>query len=79
MLATAHSKEEVLEVLRQDIYTREGVWDLERVQVIPVRQPSFLVGGTVWEGEGGSLGRGGKEGEGGKEKANVLIFSSKAP
>jgi len=56
MLATAHSKEEVLEVLRQDIYTREGVWDLERVQVIPVRQPSFFVGGDCIGGGRGLVG-----------------------
>lgn len=36
MLATAGSREEVLEVLKRDIYTREGVWDVEKVEIIPV-------------------------------------------
>lgn len=36
MLATAGSRDEVLEVLQRDIYAREGVWDLEKVEIIPV-------------------------------------------
>lgn len=69
MLATAHSKEEVLEVLRQDIYTREGVWDLERVQVIPVRQPSFFVGGGLYgRGKGARWVEGEERGRGKRRK-----------
>lgn len=46
MLATASSKEEVLEVLRRDIYTREGVWDLEKVEIIPVSANGGTEGGA---------------------------------
>ena len=35
-LAVGETKEEVVEELRRDIYWRAGVWDLERVEVIPV-------------------------------------------
>ena len=31
VVAWASSKEEVLEILKGDIYAREGVWDLEKV------------------------------------------------
>jgi hypothetical protein len=37
MIAVADTKEEVLEKLRNDIYAREGVWDLEKVQIWPFR------------------------------------------
>lgn len=31
VVAWASSKEEVLEILKKDIYATEGVWDLEKV------------------------------------------------
>jgi hypothetical protein len=31
MVASASSREEVLEILKNDIYTKSGVWDLEKV------------------------------------------------
>lgn len=33
MLAVAESKEEVLEVLKKDIYCTSGVWDWGKVQI----------------------------------------------
>ncbi|KAE8452991.1 hypothetical protein EG329_012178 [Mollisiaceae sp. DMI_Dod_QoI] len=37
VVAWASSKEEVMEILRGDIYAREGVWDLEKVQIYPFK------------------------------------------
>lgn len=34
--AVAESAEEVREVLSRDIYAQSGVWDLERMEIIPV-------------------------------------------
>ena len=43
MIAKAASKDELLQVLKDDIYTRSGVWDLDKVQILPVSAiPSFL-------------------------------------
>lgn len=42
MIAKAESKEDVLKVLRDDIYTKAGVWDLERAQILPVS--GFFIG-----------------------------------
>lgn len=39
MLAQAESKEAVLEALKEDTYSKSGVWDWEKVQIHPV---SFL-------------------------------------
>ncbi|MCJ1468312.1 hypothetical protein MMC07_006940 [Pseudocyphellaria aurata] len=36
MLALAESKEAVLEVLKEDVYCKSGVWDWEKVQIHPV-------------------------------------------
>lgn len=36
MLALAESKEEVLEALKKDIYSKSGVWDWNKVQIHPV-------------------------------------------
>lgn len=36
MLAQAESKEAVLEVLKEDIYYKSGVWDWEKIQIYPV-------------------------------------------
>jgi hypothetical protein len=40
MLASADSKEEVLEQLKKDVYASD-VWDLEKVEVIPVRTDRY--------------------------------------
>lgn len=32
----AESKEEVIELMKKDIYTVSGVWDVENAQIIPV-------------------------------------------
>lgn len=36
LLASAASETEVRKQLEEDIYAKEGVWDLEKVQIIPV-------------------------------------------
>lgn len=36
LMVVAESKEEVMELIRKDIYSTSGVWDLENCQVIPV-------------------------------------------
>ncbi|BFZ64628.1 hypothetical protein YB2330_005778 [Saitoella coloradoensis] len=33
----AETKEEVLEIVKKDIYAREGVWDVSKIQVFPVK------------------------------------------
>lgn len=66
MLATAGSRDEVLEVLQRDVYAREGVWDLEKVEIIPVSQPAF-VESVAERGEGRGRGRM-SWGEGGQER-----------
>ncbi|KAH7140651.1 hypothetical protein EDB81DRAFT_948448 [Dactylonectria macrodidyma] len=35
IIARANSVEEVLEVLKQDIYYRSGVWDFDKIQIHP--------------------------------------------
>jgi uncharacterized protein len=37
MLAYAETKEEVLEKLKADIYSKEEVWDWSKVQIWPFR------------------------------------------
>jgi uncharacterized protein YciI len=37
MLLMAESEEQARELLKNDIYVRSGVWDLEKAQIIPVR------------------------------------------
>lgn len=36
MMVVAESAEKALELLKKDIYTVSGVWDLENAQIIPV-------------------------------------------
>ncbi len=36
MLAMAESKEEVLQALKEDIYSKSGVWDWDKFQIYPV-------------------------------------------
>jgi uncharacterized protein len=33
LIAVADTKQEVLDRIRLDVYTKEGVWDLEKVQI----------------------------------------------
>lgn len=51
MLATAESREEVLEELKRDVYFKEGVWDRDRVEIMPVSL-SVLFGGKLGMGGG---------------------------
>jgi hypothetical protein len=37
MLIGARTKEEVLERVKEDVYVNEGVWDVQKVQIIPFR------------------------------------------
>lgn len=43
IIYAAESVDEVWEVIRSDAYTAHGVWDLDKVQVIPVCQPIALL------------------------------------
>jgi uncharacterized protein YciI len=36
-LIGAKTKEEVMERMKQDVYVKDGVWDLEKVQIIPFK------------------------------------------
>lgn len=38
IIARAPSAEDVLKVLRQDVYYRTGVWDWDKLQIYPVRK-----------------------------------------
>ncbi|RDL37813.1 Uncharacterized protein BP5553_05246 [Venustampulla echinocandica] len=37
MIASASSKEEVMEALKKDIYAQSGVWDLNKIQIYPFK------------------------------------------
>ncbi|KAF9887894.1 hypothetical protein FE257_009554 [Aspergillus nanangensis] len=37
MMIVAESKEAALELIRGDIYTKSGVWDVENAQIIPFK------------------------------------------
>lgn len=37
LIAYAETKEEVIEILKKDIYTTSGVWDLSKMQIWPFR------------------------------------------
>ncbi|KAJ9642446.1 hypothetical protein H2199_004827 [Coniosporium tulheliwenetii] len=37
MIAVGESREEVVEMLKKDVYTREGVWDWDKVQMWPFK------------------------------------------
>lgn len=43
IIARANSVEEVLEVLKQDIYYRSGVWDFDKIQIHPVRVSFYIL------------------------------------
>ena len=49
MLANASSAEEVLELLKTDVYYKESVWDPEKIQVIPVSTASSLAMESIGE------------------------------
>lgn len=72
MLALAASREEVERALREDVYAREGVWDLSKVRY-EVFSFCASVCGAVRRGGGGRgredgwLGIGRGKGEGGGE------------
>jgi uncharacterized protein YciI len=36
IIARARSEEEIMAVLKADIYARSGVWDLDKIRFIPV-------------------------------------------
>ena len=74
MLAMASSAEEVLAQLRGDVYAAE-VWDMEKVQIIPVSFFLFLSGFTFWVGWcGGDEGSmdGGEDGMGGRKLVEMV-------
>jgi hypothetical protein len=37
LVCWAESKEEIIEELKKDIYTKSGVWDLDKVQIYPFK------------------------------------------
>ncbi|KAM7207601.1 hypothetical protein V8F20_002079 [Naviculisporaceae sp. PSN 640] len=37
VIAVAESREEILEILKNDVYVKEGVWDLSKVQMWPLK------------------------------------------
>ncbi|KAK5138237.1 hypothetical protein LTR08_003298 [Meristemomyces frigidus] len=37
MLAQADTKEEVLEAIRRDVYSKSGVWDESKIQIFPFK------------------------------------------
>lgn len=41
IIARARTEADVMEVLKTDIYARSGVWDLNKVQMIPVSEDLF--------------------------------------
>ena len=36
LVAVAESREEALRFVKEDVYTTQGVWDVEKVQIYPV-------------------------------------------
>ena len=36
LIAVAGSSEEVLDFIKEDVYSTRGVWDLDKVQIFPV-------------------------------------------
>lgn len=43
LVMTASSREEIIEYLSQDVYSKSGVWDLTKVQIWPVGCFSFFL------------------------------------
>ncbi|CAG7940160.1 unnamed protein product [Penicillium salamii] len=48
MMVVAESAEKALELLKKDIYTVSGVWDLENAQIIPVCLLGLGLGLGLW-------------------------------
>lgn len=51
MLVTADSEEEVRRLAAEDVYTKSGVWDIERITIWPFRtavRKGVEVGEKVW-------------------------------
>lgn len=44
LILVAESKDEVLDILRRDIYTTSGVWDVEKVSLLKESPASFALG-----------------------------------
>ena len=51
MLAYADSVSEVVKALEEDIYATTGIWDLEKVQIMPVCGPRDSCPEKVYEVE----------------------------
>ncbi|KAI9664093.1 MAG: hypothetical protein M1821_007584 [Bathelium mastoideum] len=45
LIACAESKEEVVEVLKRDVFTTSGVWDWNKVEIYPFRTALTREGG----------------------------------
>lgn len=43
MMVLAETKEEAEALIKNDIYTKSGVWDLDKAQIIPVCVHSLLL------------------------------------
>ncbi|KAL3424441.1 hypothetical protein PVAG01_03722 [Phlyctema vagabunda] len=37
LVAVAANREEVLEIIKRDTYTKEGIWDMSKVQIYPFK------------------------------------------
>lgn len=59
LITTAESREEVIEILKKDIYTTSGVWDIEKVRhsrrysffVLPIRVSTNCTTGSDLAGK----------------------------
>lgn len=49
MLAVGETAEAVKELLREDIYTISGVWDLDNTQIIPVSVVFHAIRLSIYE------------------------------
>ncbi|GJC98696.1 hypothetical protein ColKHC_07522 [Colletotrichum higginsianum] len=51
IVCVAESKEEIMEMLKRDVYVDRGVWDLERVQMWPgtIALLSAEVPSDIWQ------------------------------
>lgn len=59
MLISAASQEEAMERVKNDIYTKAGVWDLSKVQIWPVSGSAFTLG-TLFTDDSTSIGHFGR-------------------
>ena len=42
MVIVAESKDEILSLLREDIYAKSGVWDVDNVSILPERLAAII-------------------------------------